>query len=475
MYAVPWPSRAVIDLVNSDYSNNAAYLKNCYLCFNTGRAEDSAYVMSSWGIKDCFDITEGGDTELSYQSQEIGNSYKTFFSFYCDKTSEVWFSRDCTGCTYCFGCVNLRGKHYYIFNKPYSKEEYFLKLKEFNLGSHESLSAISKTVQQIFLSHSYKYFHGTQNVNVSGDCLHNAKNTHYSYQVSDIEDSKYCQNTSLGTKDSYDYTTWGENAELVYEALETGNNCRNIKFAYGCWPANQDLEYSINCGSSSNLFGCVGLKKKSHCILNRQYTPQDYFNLREKIIRHMHEMPYKDSLGRIYKYGEFFPPEFSPYSYFETIAQDYLPLTKERAEQNGYRWIDAEAGNIKMTIKAIDLPDHIDMVDASVLDKIIECSSCKKAYRIINPELRFLKLNKIPLPHTCWECRHSERLSWVNPPRFCNRQCQCAGEKSERGIYKNSSSHFHGHEHCSNKFLTSFSPDKKEIIYCETCYQNEII
>ena len=43
----------------------------------------------------------------------------------------------------------------------------------------------------------------------------------------------------------------------------------------------------------------------------------------------MNEMPYKDKKGNIYKYGEFFPAELSPFFYNETTAQEYFPLTKE--------------------------------------------------------------------------------------------------------------------------------------------------
>ncbi len=56
----------------------------------------------------------------------------------------------------------------------------------------------------------------------------------------------------------------------------------------------------------------------------------------------MDEMPYTDARGRVYKYGEFYPPELSPWSYNETLAQEYFPLTKEEAISLGYRWKDVE-------------------------------------------------------------------------------------------------------------------------------------
>jgi len=475
MYQVPWPSRGIIDLVDSDYSDKASYLKNCYLCFNIGRAENSAYATSSWDVKDSFDLTQADGVELGYQCQEVSESYKTFFSLYCDEANEVWFSRDCTGCTNCLGCVNLRSKQYYIFNKPYARDEYFARLKEFDLGSYRGLARTRDLVRKAWLAYPYKYFHGTQNVNVSGDCIHNGKNTKFSYQVSDIEDSKYCQNANLGIKDAYDYTTWGENSELMYETMETGNNSRNMRFVYSCWPATADTEYSIYCGSSSNLFGCIGLKKKSHCIFNKQYSQEEYLVLRERIIQHMNSMPYTDQQGRVYRYGEFFPPEFSPHGYNETIAQDYFPLSKEAALASGFKWGETEIREFTITVRAEDLPDHINRADDSITREIISCQSCEKQYRIISSEFQFLKSNGIALPRECWECRHRERLSWINPPRYYDRNCSCGGEGDRKGVYQNQAEHFHGPAPCPNEFITTFAPDRPEIVYCESCYQSEVL
>ena len=41
------------------------------------------------------------------------------------------------------------------------------------------------------------------------------------------------------------------------------------------------------CAASSNLFGCVGLKSKEYCILNKQYTKEAWEALVPQIIEHM--------------------------------------------------------------------------------------------------------------------------------------------------------------------------------------------
>src|SRR3989344_2593744 len=55
MRAVPWPSRDVQRLVNSDYSNMASDLKNCYLVFNSGKSENCLYGVASLKMLDSMD------------------------------------------------------------------------------------------------------------------------------------------------------------------------------------------------------------------------------------------------------------------------------------------------------------------------------------------------------------------------------------------------------------------------------------
>ncbi|MEK7541463.1 MAG: hypothetical protein AAB533_01295, partial [Patescibacteria group bacterium] len=172
-----------------------------------------------------------------------------------------------------------------------------------------------------------------------------------------MEDSAWCQNAVQGVRDSYDFSMGGVKCEMMYETEDVWDNSRNVKFSFNCWPASQDMEYSTNCPSSRNLFGCASLRNKSYCILNKQYSKEDFFALREKIIRHMNEMPYTDAMGRIYRYGEFFPPELSPFAYNETIAQDFFPLTHEQAIARGYIWRDAQTREYQTSIDAKDLPD----------------------------------------------------------------------------------------------------------------------
>ena len=45
----------------------------------------------------------------------------------------------------------------------------------------------------------------------------------------------------------------------------------------------------------------------------------------------------------------------------------------------------------------------------------------------------------------------------------------------KRGVYKNTIKHTHGDEPCQNEFETAISDERKEIVYCEKCYQAEFV
>jgi hypothetical protein len=203
----------------------------------------------------------------------------------------------------------------------------------------------------------------------------------------------------------------------------------------------------------------------------------------------MNDLPYIDKKGRVYKYGEFFPPELSPFSYNETIAQEYFPLTKEQAIEQGYSWKDLEPRDYKITMKPEDLPDNIKDVNDQILNEVIECAhatclpagrgncneQCTTAFRIIPQELQFYRKMNLPIPRLCPNCRHYQRLKQRNPLKLWKRQCQCGGRTSVNGVYANTVQHDHGDNPCPNTFQTSYSPDRPEIVYCEQCYLKEVV
>lgn len=471
-YSVPWPGQSTLANVNSEYCDQAGYCKNSYLCFNGDKLEDCAYTLRCSYLTSCFDMIESFKSELCYESVMIDDCYRTFFSIDCEHCTDVWFSRDLTACSNCFGCTNLRNKQFCIFNEQYTKEEYAEKLAELT-GSWEARKATEEKVRALWLKYPVKNLHGLQNYSSYGEHLHNTKNVRHSYSVQDAENVKYSQWLAMGpVKDSYDYSVWGNAGSLIYESLTCGEQINNLKFCFDCWPSCRDLEYSVSCRGSSNLFGCVGLKKKQFCIFNKQYSEGEYWKLRGEIVAQMDQKKYRDALGRSYGYGEFFPPELSPFAYNETVLQDLFPLSKEQALAAGYAWGETDPKEYAITLDAEDLPDKIADISDEVIKEILGCITCRRAYRIIRAELDFLRRMNIPLPRHCLECRTRRRMDKLNLPQYQERACMCGAP----GIaYTNTTAHPHADGPCPNVFQTSYPAESPEIVYCEQCYQSEVV
>ena len=462
-------------MVNSPYSGNATGLKNCYLCFNSNYSEDCSYGNGIDFSKDSVDNSNIDHSEKCYECFWLQNCYQCYFSIICSESRNLWFCRSCQGCSDCFGCMGLRKSSYCIFNKQYAKEEYFEELKKMKLDTASGIFEIREKCRKFWLDHPIKYHQGLKNLNSSGSYVTNCKNVNDSYLIRESENMRYCQNMlSPGNKDCYDVSIWGRNTELSYETSVSGGEAYNLKFCSNCWPACRDNEYCIDLFSCSNCFGCVGLKKKDYCIFNKQYTKEEYLKLVEKIKNHMDEMPYTDKQGNVYKYGEFFPIEFSLLGYNNTIAMQYFPLSKEEAERKGYLWIESPKGNYNITKKVKDLPDSINEVSQEITKEVIECDKCKSPYKIVENEFAFLKKEKLPLPHICNDCRFERRISDRLNATLYNRECMCGGDKDITGKYHNSVLHSHGNNLCGEKIKTGYSPNGPEIVYCEQCYQKEV-
>ncbi len=451
-------------MINTEYVNMGTYLKNCYLVFNTAYSEDSSYTTFFLNGKNCLDMYQAGNCELSYETTQAYKCYRSFYSDNCADSFDIYFSKNLRGCTNCFGCINLVKQSYCIFNQQFTKEAYAEELKKYDLGSHAAVEEIKRKAAGFFLEHPVRFAEEYFNTNVTGNQIYGCKNVFESFETKSAEDSKYLQFVFYpSSRDCYDMTLWGQNASRIYECMGAGDNQDMVKFSFDCWAPATNIEYSYHIVSSNkDLFGCIGLRNKQYCILNKQYTKEEYEELVPKIKQHMIDMPYVDAKGRVYKYGEFFPTEISLFAYNETLAQSYFPLEKDRIEEKGFRWKDREENTYAVTKTSADLPDNIKDADDSILKEVIECEVSKRAFRLTPAEFQFYKTQNIPIPRLHPDERHKRRLAKQNPMKLWHRSCMCNLDN-------------HGHAGvCPNEFETPYSPERKEILYCGSCYQKEV-
>lgn len=458
LHTVPLCDRAMKDCLNSDYSNNATNVKNAYLSFNAKNSENICYGFHFSGSNDCVDIYQTKDSRLCYETFSVVDSERVFWSINCAQCYNVWFSDNCRNCTDCFACVNLRNKKYCIFNKEYTKEEYEKEIVRLYDGSRNNISEMISRVNEFQKEFPVQYMHGNRNKNVTGDYIYASNNVFNSFELHNVDNARYCQFVRH-SKDVYDYTSWGISSELIYESISCGESCQNLKFCFECWPSSHNLEYCVDCHSSSYSFGCIGLKKAEYCIFNKQYSKEEYFTLRSKIIEQMNSMPYISQNGAEYRYGEFFPHELSPFGYEASSASDYFKVGD----------INTNPSTHTPDIYTGDLPETISEIDDSIIGKIIECADgqscdhrCVGAFKVTEMELQFYQRFNIPIPSICSNCRFYNRMEKLNPMVSRQGSCMCSIES-------------HGHTGvCSSEFVTNYKIEKEKVLFCEECYKQEV-
>ncbi len=417
--------------------------------------------------KDCVDVSFSHQTQLSYESDDCYDSYKLFYSKGCHDSSESYFLLNCRGCTNCIGCANLRQKQYHIFNKPYSKDEYEKELKAMRLDTASGVERLRERFSTFLLTQPRKYAEIVNGSNVSGNYIKDAKNCKLCFHCFEAEDSKYGVHVWRNAKWCMDTDTTGRNASHMYNSMNAGVDVAHFFCSAVCW-SSTFMDYSYYCFNSNHSFGSVGLREKDYCILNKQYSKEEYEKLREQIITDMKRQEI---------YGEFFPITVGTFGYNESAAQEQFPLTKEEALTHGFKWEDYPRGTFgKETLVWNTVPDSLQDFDpVDITKEIFVCRVCKKNYRIIQAEFGFYKRLHIPIPRLCPDCRHMRRFQARGPNRLWHRQCTCGGLTSGNGLYQNTAQHFHGEAPCPNEFETSYAPERKEIVYCEACYQSEVI
>ena len=110
---------------------------------------------------------------------------------------------------------------------------------------------------------------------VNSDYSHaspNCKNCYFVFWSYSSENSQYSYGL-LFSKDTFDsYTV--DNSDRVYEALH-GNRLYQTRFAYFSEDC-LDSSFLFDCAGLSDCFGCVNLRKKKHCLFNKQLSKEQY-------------------------------------------------------------------------------------------------------------------------------------------------------------------------------------------------------
>jgi len=428
---------------NSEFCHRIYDGRNNYMSIIALYApENLLYTYYTMTCKDSTDTAFNQYCELCYETIDAEHCYNCLYGLRIRNCKDSYFLEDCIGCTNCFGCKNLHQKQYCIFNEQKTKDEYDQFIQSCAFGSLSAVKKMRKECDDFFLKLPNRPKMMIDAEGVTGADVYHCRDSIELYDWYESERMTFC---ALGEKSHDCMDCYGMGyGEFCYDSI-TIQYTNHSLFCATVINTN-DLIYCYECyADSSSCFGCSSMKKGKYCILNKQYSKDEYEELVPKIIEHM------QSTG---EWGEFFPIELSPFAYNETVAQEYFPLTKEEVEANDWKWRDEkdEIPKVEKIIKASQLPDSIDDIPDDVLNWAIECEVTSRPFRIVKQELEFYRRMKLPIPHLHPDERHKRRMALRNPRKLWNRQC----------------------DKCGKDIQTTYAPERPETVYCEECYLKEV-
>jgi len=433
MQVVPRLGIDIVNCENSDYCNYCGDDKNCYLDIAGEANEDCYYNLFTKYSKNCVDCTFVYNSELSFQSINCYSCHDIRYAYYLENCSNCGFCFDLKDCHNCLFSSNLRHKQYYVHNKACSKEEYQRALAALELTNRSKLKQHVETWREVIARAIHRDMYNLNSEDCTGDNIKNSKNCKVCFNISNCWDCKYLYDV-LDAKDCYDLNYSLYKPEASYELIST-LNMTNSAFCMASHYCDHCF-YCDQCNNSNNLFGCIGMNQRSYCILNKQYSKEEYETLVPKLVEAMTERG---------EWGEFFPSELSPWAYNDTVAQEYFPLSEAKAKELGhtFRTFDtlAASGDVRP-------PVDLQQADETTSATTYYCTETGKAFRIIPQELGFYQHMGVALPDKAPDARHLERLRMRNPRKLYERTCDKLGTNT----------------------VSTYAPDRPETVYCEQAY-----
>ncbi len=364
---------------NCDYANHVSNTKNGYLSFHaTGECEDVYYSLSTkiWSKNIFNSIMSRIHSENIYQSIGVIQSYNIFYSKYIKDSNNLRFCTNCLGCDDCLLCNDLQNKKYHIRNEPLTKDDYFEQKAKILAQKNKFISAYAQ-LNRVAQNRS--------SINCSGNFITDSEDVQDGYFSHFVKHGKniifgwhedglvnaFSSFLVSGGRDYYGVCAIGWDTEDAYCSISL-RKCSQIYYSYF-------LEWCSFC------LWCVGLKNRQFCILNKQYSKEDWYATVWEIFIQMEND---------WVLGQFFSAKINPFCYNDSAAILFHELDKQTATKQWFLWRDDP---IKAQISGNAISAHNGDFDESICDKIIKDID-GNMYTIQKWEYSFLQKHELPLP-----------------------------------------------------------------------------
>lgn len=277
----PKPQVHVNNVDNCIDCNYVFDSKNLFSCFDVAQSEDSMYLFDSFMSVKCMDCDYAGEAQLCYESID---PYKCYNCNYVDNCARLRDSSYCYGCwggNNLFGCSNLRDKSFCIFNRQFTEQQYFEEIKKYeNLPAEKNMELLAEVRKRFPRTQTIEARNENSNY---GNYVYDSKNCYMAFDAARSEGCLYVYD-SFDNKTCVDMT-YGFLDELSYQNVDTNKifNADYLVYSFNC----SESSYLFNCSDVKNSLGCVGVKHKQYCILNRQFTQEEYEKISAEILNEL--------------------------------------------------------------------------------------------------------------------------------------------------------------------------------------------
>lgn len=486
----PKPSRLIYpDLYNWEYASHSWWSKNVYLSYCVFLDNEDIYysfrVLSS--SKNVFLSYSVFQSSNIYQSSSVSDSNNIFFSSNILNSNNLYFCREMENSSDCIFCCNQINSKYKIFNKLYSKEEYislkkniFSKLKTISWYKQLKKDFIKFLDENLIL----KSTHTNKSEKVNWDMILYSNNSI----------NNYFWNWTIDCVNSFSiWDDLNDKCENVHNSVECWtfvSNClwscsfwknlNNIFFSFAVVENSKNLYYCVDIENCEECMFSVGLRNKRYYILNKSYSKEDYFKIKDLLIK---------KLQKDWKWWENLLHKIRFFPFNDTLWYDYFkvnkviyPDWKEKIIDENANWIvkvfeDKFISKWELDLgwweklqilwrtkdKEINLPESakitsldeiedIDEVWDEIMDRIIICEQTKRPFKIIKQELDFLKKKWLPVR----TYHHDYILDKLIHTRPIGKTYISSCDK------------------CNKETLSVFKQKPKYKVYCQSCYKESV-
>lgn len=274
----PLPQNTTLNCEKSDFGDYTVNSKNVYYGFDAAMCEDSFYQYDAYKNKNCIDTAYTAESELCHETTDSYQCYNYTQVVSCGQLNSCAYCYLCTNCQDCFGCINLYQKQFCFFNKQLTEGEYRQKVAEYAKKDPREIWTEFEELRKTFPKPP-KIENQNEQTDY-GNYIYFNKNCYYMFDATRNSDGGFIYD-SHRNKNAFDLTYCADN-ELCYELVDS-IQCYESAFS-------KDLERSNYCLFSEALTNCahclgsVSLKDQTYCILNKQYTPEEYEKQKKEIL-----------------------------------------------------------------------------------------------------------------------------------------------------------------------------------------------